>query len=187
MENFCFLCNNILIVRNIFWDCSKDIAAIGISFAIQRAALKIQDSVGVGGRLVVPHLLLCTIGFWAANQCLLQQLCFCIEGLNLVTFGCLNNVEPFPVITPAHEFIPLSLDILNQETDRKNRMPLNPGSLQRKSILIIGWNIHFFQQYEQMLIASVFSFYIHIKRNAILSQVKQLCVHCGTYIHFIFP
>lgn len=62
-----------------------------------------------------------------------------MEGLNLVTFSCLNNVEPFPVITPAHEFMLLSLDILNEEIDRKNRMPVNPGSL-----LIIGWNIHFF-------------------------------------------
>lgn len=41
MDNFRILCNKIFIVRNMCWDCSKDVAAFGISFSIQRATIKI--------------------------------------------------------------------------------------------------------------------------------------------------
>lgn len=107
MDNLCVLYNNTLSVRNIFWDCDKKIA-FEIRFAFQQATIK-------------SLFCWCWWKFMSLKYCcaLLAsglQISFFYDRYAFVwknfifvwknkTFGCFNNVEPFPVIIPAPEFI----------------------------------------------------------------------------------
>lgn len=113
MDNLCALCNNILTVRKIFLNCDKEVAAFRISC---------PQGNSKGLRLCWCWWKICCLlhtAFLASGL----QISICIVDMLLCgriqfAFCCLNSVKPFPVIAPAQEFVPPSLDILKEEIGR---------------------------------------------------------------------
>lgn len=106
-------------------------------------------------------------------------------GRTLFSFGCLNNVESFLVITLAQEFIPPSKVILR--IWQKNKMPLNPSwfSSKQKECSNNWIEYYFFPSYMDIFRQHQYSFILHPCKKECNTKPDERTV-CALWYTFTF-